>query len=404
MDLRVTDSLESLQVERLAEPYEFEAGSNVRSGWRFLPRTAEHAARLLHWAQENHRQVALNATDALALSQPLWLDVSAMSAIRQYAVDDFIIQVETGMTIDRLQQLLGENEQALPLQYPDGMKLIDILAEDKPALETGLHGYPRDYVLKAELATPDGQVTVSGADVVKNVTGYDLAKLYVGGRHAFGILTAVTLKLSALPARRQPWLYTLDSASAAFALSETLLAQPLPLTLCELYRKDGRWYILLEISGDSTVLDECRMVLLLLSDYQAQALDAETGRILRQRLLSWPVSETVLEAALPFGQWPALAEALLKLSWADDVSIQIRPAAGLVYLVSERFAEEQIQWLLETVRVLDGFIQPVQVSSAQGNAPTSLALPEDDLVRRLLKRLKKSYDPKGVLYTPLMPL
>src|SRR5262249_28775095 len=148
--------------------------------------------------------------------------------IRQHPAADFVIEVETGLTVGQLDALLVASQQFWPLSYPTDTRLIDILAEDRPALETGLRGHPRDYVLKTEIATPDGQLTVSGADVVKNVTGYDLAKLYVGGRNAFGVLTSITLKLLSRPAARQAWQLSFEASNRAFATAQAALAAPYP--------------------------------------------------------------------------------------------------------------------------------------------------------------------------------
>jgi glycolate oxidase FAD binding subunit len=63
------------------------------------------------------------------------------------------------------------------------------------------HGFGpvRDHVLGCTVATGDGRLVKAGGRVVKNVAGYDLTKLQVGGFGGFGIVAEAHLRLRALP-------------------------------------------------------------------------------------------------------------------------------------------------------------------------------------------------------------
>jgi glycolate oxidase FAD binding subunit len=67
------------------------------------------------------------------------------------------------------------------------------------ALRAG-YGPVRDHVLGCTVVTGDGRLIHPGGTVVKNVAGYDLTKMQVGGFGAFGVLSTVHLRLRALPA------------------------------------------------------------------------------------------------------------------------------------------------------------------------------------------------------------
>jgi glycolate oxidase FAD binding subunit len=64
------------------------------------------------------------------------------------------------------------------------------------------HGFGavRDHVLGCTVATGDGRLVEAGGRVVKNVAGYDLTKLHLGGFGGFGVITSLHLRLRALPA------------------------------------------------------------------------------------------------------------------------------------------------------------------------------------------------------------
>jgi glycolate oxidase FAD binding subunit len=61
------------------------------------------------------------------------------------------------------------------------------------------YGAPRDLVLGVQVALPDGSVVRAGSKVIKNVAGYDLAKLMSGAFGTLGLVTEVTVRLHPRP-------------------------------------------------------------------------------------------------------------------------------------------------------------------------------------------------------------
>src|SRR6266700_1239609 len=61
------------------------------------------------------------------------------------------------------------------------------------------YGVVRDYVLKLEIVLPGGEIIWTGANVLKNATGYNLTQLVVGSEGTLGIVTKIVLKLIPLP-------------------------------------------------------------------------------------------------------------------------------------------------------------------------------------------------------------
>lgn len=405
--------LNELQNEGLAELWVFDN----HSGYRLKPRSADEIALLLKWAQNNNQPVALSQVDASLMENPLWMDLNQLKQVRHYWPEDFAVQAETGLTFGELNTLLKPHGQTFPLNYPANMILGEVLAEDRPALETGLQGYCRDYVLKTEIAMPDGAITISGADVVKNVTGYDLAKLYVGGQNSFGVLTSVTLKLAPAPKNRQYWLYTLDSHHLACSLAEILLASSLPLSACELYKPsrkhgDPQWHLFIEVSGENWAMIEAKEQLQRFHHFPApQVLDTQTGELWRNQLMSWPTDETVMEAALPLSDWIAFSAMISQQSSINNLRLQLRPAAGLIYISGPLFPFAALRYLKGEVQQAQGFMQILQLSRMDAalfsEATVVFAefnLPENPILHHLLKTLKNGYDPQGILFTPRLPI
>lgn len=73
------------------------------------------------------------------------------------------------------------------------------IAENSGGPKAVKYGVVRDYVLNLELVLPSGDVIWTGANVLKNSTGYNLTQLVVGSEGTLGIVTKIVLKLIPLP-------------------------------------------------------------------------------------------------------------------------------------------------------------------------------------------------------------
>src|SRR5437868_3668411 len=73
------------------------------------------------------------------------------------------------------------------------------IAENSGGPKAVKYGVVRDYVLNLELVLPTGEIIWTGANVLKNSTGYNLTQLIVGSEGTLGIVTKIVLKLLPLP-------------------------------------------------------------------------------------------------------------------------------------------------------------------------------------------------------------
>jgi glycolate oxidase FAD binding subunit len=141
-----------------------------------------------------------------AANLPARYDVALLTrrldAVHAYDPRDLTIGVGAGTTLEVLARRLAEHRQFVPFDAPLAARAT--LGGTLAAGWAGArYGRPRDLVIGTTVALADGTCASSGGMVVKNVTGYDLGKLYVGSHGTLGALVRVNLKLLPAPAARR---------------------------------------------------------------------------------------------------------------------------------------------------------------------------------------------------------
>ena len=103
----------------------------------------------------------------------------------------------------------------LALDPPDdGATIGGIVARGDSGPLRGRYGGPRDLVVGMRVALSDGTLAKSGGKVIKNVAGYDLAKLFAGSFGTLGAIVEVSVRLHPLaPATATAWSAARDPAS-----------------------------------------------------------------------------------------------------------------------------------------------------------------------------------------------
>ncbi|HEY3011194.1 MAG TPA: FAD-binding oxidoreductase [Gemmatimonadales bacterium] len=131
----------------------------------------------------------------------LVVSTSGLEQVVSVSPADLVATVQAGTPLEALRRRLADNGMWLALD-PPGRPERSIGSVVATATAGPLrHGFGpvRDHVLGCSVATGDGRLVNAGGRVVKNVAGYDLTKLQVGGFGGFGIIAEVHLRLRALP-------------------------------------------------------------------------------------------------------------------------------------------------------------------------------------------------------------
>lgn len=162
------------------------------------------------------------------------LALTKMNRVLEVDVENLVAVVQPGVITAELQAAVERQGLFYP---PDpASQTASTIGGNVAECAGGPHcfkyGVTKDYVLGVEVVTPTGRVARLGGKTIKNVTGYNLAQLFVGSEGTLGIITEITLRLIPRPKARRTLLAVfprLDDASAA--VTRIVLAGTVPATI-----------------------------------------------------------------------------------------------------------------------------------------------------------------------------
>lgn len=205
-----------------------------------LPETAEQVSQILSYCNENNICITPKGAGtglsggSIPVCGGVSLDFRRMNKIIQIDEDNFMVITEPGV----ITQVLQEAVEAKGLFYPvdpasRGSCFIGgNIAESSGGPRAAKYGTVKDYVLNLEIVLPNGQIIQTGANTLKNATGYDLSRLIVGSEGTLAVVTKITLKLLPHPTERLLMLVPFASAeNACKAVNEILKAGIIPSAL-----------------------------------------------------------------------------------------------------------------------------------------------------------------------------
>lgn len=137
----------------------------------------------------------LEAGHPVAASETLSLADDA--GVVEYAPGDLVITVRAGTTLSEIADALRSHDQWLALDPIGGDRgtIGATIATSSYGPAAALYGTPRDQVLGLTVVTGRGDVLHAGGRVVKNVAGFDLARLMTGAWGTLGVITQATLRV-----------------------------------------------------------------------------------------------------------------------------------------------------------------------------------------------------------------
>ena len=168
------------------------------------------------------------------------LRTGGLDAILEHNRGDFTAVVQPGASLRELEETFGASGQMFALDVPLGESEAATIGGAVATGDSGplrhRYGAPRDLVLGITVALPDGSLARAGGKVIKNVAGYDLAKLYSGSFGTLGLITELALRLHPQPPAQATATGTTDDPAALQRATLALAASSL-----EAQSLDVRW-------------------------------------------------------------------------------------------------------------------------------------------------------------------
>ncbi|MFN8594539.1 MAG: FAD-binding protein [Thermomicrobiales bacterium] len=222
-----------------------------------VPADAQETAAVLAEAHTASRAVLpVGGGTALGLGNlpergDLVLSTSRLSGIIDYEPTDLVLSVGAGARIGDVQAVLAEHGQRLPLDAPGGgdATIGGLIATARSGPLRHSAGSLRDLLIGISVAHPSGTVSRAGGMVVKNVSGYDMPRLYHGSLGTLGVITSANFKVLPRPRCEATLLASFPSVAAAFAAWNRVRETRQPLAAIEISCDPETWTLAMRIEG-----------------------------------------------------------------------------------------------------------------------------------------------------------
>lgn len=164
------------------------------------------------------------------------LDPRSYSGVIAYEPSELVVTARAGTPLTELESTLAECGQMLAFEPPHfgstatlGGCIAAGLAGPRRTAYGPCYGGVRDFVLGARMMDGRGEVLTFGGSVMKNVAGYDLARLLVGSLGVLGVILEVSVKVLPQPSTELTLSFDLKHREALERLNDWA-GQPLPLS------------------------------------------------------------------------------------------------------------------------------------------------------------------------------
>ena len=183
----------------------------------------------------------------------LLLSTRALSGVVAYEPGDGTVTALAGTTMSELAGAVAAGGHRLTPDVPRPREatLGGVIADGLSGGDRLRFGPTRHHVLGMRVLSSDGEITKTGGRLVKNVTGFELHRLYAGSGGSLCLILEASLRLFAAPAARACATFTCGSLEAALDIAERLSAPPLEPTAVCLSRRGSSWSLIATLDGRS---------------------------------------------------------------------------------------------------------------------------------------------------------
>lgn len=407
-----------------------------------LPETPDEVRQIMVLAQEERIPVTPRgaATSLCGSATPIRggivLAMGRMNHILEISLEDRLAVVEPGVVTLHLHQAV----EAKGLFYPPDPASYSIsLMGGNVATNAGgprclKYGVTRDYLLGLEVVLASGELLRTGSRAVKDVTGYDLTRLFCGSEGTLGVITKITVRLIPKPEAKRTILTALSTVEGASLMVSRIIASGiLPTTLEFMDQaylktveemmhlglpKDAGAMLLIEVDGfEETVERQARIVQdfcleqgatdVAVARTQTESerlwLGRRTGTIAVMRSSPLRISHDV---TVPASRIPDLVAHTHKVARENDLKVVILGHAGdgnmhPIFLLDPSIPDEMERFQQASQELFRFTVAAGGTLSGEHGIGLEkrpyLELQVDDVGMRSMRAIKDALDPAGIL-------
>lgn len=350
------------------------------------------------------------------------IETRKMAELIEYEAPDLTCQVEAGITLAALQERLAQKGQWFALDPPDAEQatLGGILASNDSGPKRLRYGTARDLVIGLRVVQANGEIARSGGNVVKNVAGYDLNKLYIGSLGTLGIIVEANLKLQPLPVNERTLLLTFASADDTMQAVTAVLSSLLTPSALELIDAGAAtdmsdffglnlptegYTLALNFEGSAATIDrqfdETRLLARKAGALMSDDLDGKPQQQFWQAVREHTRGTLTCKVALLVSHVASYLESIRSICQKHRLEAAIVGHVGNGILYIELRPGDATSRLVEAIAELRMHAQEARGSLVIERCPIELkrlinVWGEPGANFYLMQRLKQQFDPKGI--------
>lgn len=287
------------------------------------PKTTDEVSKIMSYCYKNDIKITPQGArtglsgGALPVNKSVALSMEYFNQIIDIDEKNLQLTVEPAVITQVLQEAVAEKGLFYP---PDpsskGSCFIGgNLAENSGGPKACKYGVTADYVLNLEVVLPNGDVIWTGANTLKNSTGYNLTQLMVGSEGTLGIITKAVLRLIPMPSNSLLMLVPFNSAEKACEAVSAIFRSGITPSGLEFMERDALdWvidflddksiqieesvqaHLLIEVDGNypEVLMQECEKIMGVVEAYEAGEILFAESQAQKDKL--WVMRRQVAEA------------------------------------------------------------------------------------------------------------
>ncbi|MGI9022507.1 MAG: FAD-binding oxidoreductase [Acidimicrobiales bacterium] len=369
---------------------------------RAAPSSPEEASEVMHAAGDEELRVRVRGGGTKrswggSPPHPADVDLSTerLDALVEHNEGDLTAVLQAGLPLARAQKAFADANQMIALDpwlgEGAGATIGGVVATGDSGPLRHRYGAARDLILGITVVLADGTVAKAGGKVIKNVAGYDLAKLFTGSFGTLGLVVEVVMRLHPLAANRVTTLGASDDPNALGSAASAIAHSPFGAESLDVAWSDGHGEVLARFGGAAPEAAAGQAVgLLEHAGLEARQTADDESLWERQRQRQRSSDGSVVRVSGLASELPAV----LGAAHEAGASLVGRAGIGLSWIT---LPPQEAGALVATIEDMRRRLAPFAcvVLDAPQDVREKVDVWGDDAAVPLMRRVKARFDPHG---------